>query len=233
VSVRQGIVALLAEQPMHAYQLKQEFERRTGGTWPLNIGQVWTTLQRLARDELVEGAHDPDADVERFRLTAAGRAEADAWWARPVERGAPARDELAIKIALAVTAPGVDVARVIQAQRTETLRSLRDYTRLLAAAGEPSGDGARADVAWTLVLDSLVFAAEAEVRWLDHVEARLARLGPSALPGPTADDASRSPATAPGAADVASPLPAAAGGATADDVASSPAGTAGATGVDR
>jgi DNA-binding PadR family transcriptional regulator len=183
VSVRQGIVALLAEQPMHAYQLKQEFERRTGGTWPLNIGQVWTTLQRLVRDGLVEPAPASGAEVEQFRLTGAGRAEAEAWWARPVERGAPARDELAIKVALAVTAPGVDVARVIQAQRTETLRSLRDYTRLVATAGAgPSTAGAsadqRADIAWTLVLDSLVFAAEAEVRWLDHVEARLARLGP-------------------------------------------------------
>lgn len=196
MSVRQGIIALLAEQPSHAYQLKQDFERRTGGTWPLNIGQVWTTLQRLLRDGLVEAAPS-DADVERFRLTVAGRAEADAWWARPVERGAPARDELAIKIALAVTAPGVDVARVIQAQRTETLRSLHDYTRLLAGGGAGTGAGAadpRADVAWTLVLDSLVFAAEAEVRWLDHVEARLARLSrPTATGAPAADGATGAP----------------------------------------
>lgn len=200
MSVRQGILALLAERPMHAYQLKQEFEHRTGGTWPLNIGQVWTTLQRLVRDDLVEPAPEDSTDVERFRLTTQGHAEADAWWNRPVERGAPARDELAIKIALAVTAPGVDVARVIQGQRTETLRSLRDYTRLVAQAGttthadgappDPTGaprDG-RTDLAWTLVLDSLVFAAEAEVRWLDHVEARLARLGPGARHTATTDD---------------------------------------------
>jgi DNA-binding PadR family transcriptional regulator len=208
MSVRQGIIALLDERPMHAYQLKLEFERRTGGTWPLNIGQVWTTVQRLLRDGLVEPAPEQDVDVERFRLTADGRAEANAWWARPVERGAPARDELAIKIALAVTAPGVDVARVIQAQRTETLRSLHDYTRLIASAGKGSSpaDGGsvdpRADVAWTLVLDSLVFTAEAEVRWLDHVEARLARLGPDALRGtPAAGDSQELPgATTPGAA---------------------------------
>lgn len=179
MSVRQGILALLAEQPMRPFQLKQEFERRTGGTWPLNIGQVATTLQRLVRDELVVSAAEPGDDVERFRLTEAGHAEAAAWWGRPVERGAPARDELAIKIALAVTAPGVDVTRVIQAQRTETLRSLRDYTRLIARAGDPSpSPNSNADIAWMLVLDSLVFAAEAEIRWLDHVEARLARLGP-------------------------------------------------------
>nr|WP_255465833.1 PadR family transcriptional regulator [Cellulomonas sp. APG4] len=174
------MLALLAEQPMHGYQLKQEFERRTGGTWPLNIGQVYTTVQRLVRDGLVvpvpQGETGPaeDVPVERFRLTPDGEAEAAGWWSRPVERGAPARDELAIKLALAVTVPGVDVAAMIQAQRTETLRSLRDYTRLKASAAR-AGAAEGADLAWSLVLDNLVFAAEAEVRWLDHVEARVAR----------------------------------------------------------
>ena len=67
-----------------------------------------------------------------------------------------------------MTVPGVDVVRLVQAQRTETLRALRDLTRLKAGVG-PGAD----DLAWSLVLDNLVFAAEAEVRWLDHVEARV------------------------------------------------------------
>lgn len=185
MSVRNGLLALLAEQPMHGYHLRQEFERRTGGTWPLNIGQVYTTLHRLVRDGLAEpvpqgetGADGAGADVELFRLTDAGRTEARAWWATPVGRGAPARDELAIKLALAVTAAGVDVAAVLQAQRTETMRALRDYTRLKVTGGpsaEHGGANPDADLAWSLVLDSLVFAAEAEVRWLDHVEARVTR----------------------------------------------------------
>ena len=171
MSIRQGILALLTERPMHGYQLRQEFEARTGGTWPLNIGQAYTTLQRLQRDGLVEPVPDDDADApERFRLTAAGAAEASAWWTRPVERTAPARDELAIKLALAVTVPGVDVGAVVQRQRTETLRALRDYTRLKRDAA-PDGP----ELAWSLVLDSLIFAAEAEVRWLDHVESAVAR----------------------------------------------------------
>ncbi len=185
MSIRQGFLALLSEEPMGGYQLRQEFEARTGGTWPLNIGQAYTTLQRLERDGLVEpvpddagagaGADTPaESRGERYRLTAAGRAEATSWWQRPVERNAPARDELAIKLALAVTihvdGHGVDVGAVVQRQRTETLRALRDYTRLKkdAAADGPG-------LAWTLVLDSLIFAAEAEVRWLDHVEASVLR----------------------------------------------------------
>ena len=181
MSVRQGILALLAEQPMHGYQLRQQFEQRTGETWPLNIGQVYTTVQRLVRDGLVEpvptsGSADDAADVERFQLTPAGRAEITAWWHTPVDRGAPVRDELVIKLALAVTAPGVDPREVIQTQRTETMRALRDYTRLKTtvpggAAG--GGESNSRDLAWSLVLDNLIFAAEAEVRWLDHVEARV------------------------------------------------------------
>ena len=204
MSVRQGMLALLAEQPMHGYQLRQQFELRTGGTWPLNIGQVYTTVQRLVRDGLVEPvpeseSADDAADVDRFRLTAAGRAEIADWWRTPVDRGAPARDELVIKLALAVTAPDIDARDVIQAQRTETMRALRDYTRLKGTLpGTADGGGASSrDLAWSLVLDNLIFAAEAEVRWLDHVEARVSRrdgLRP-ASPGPASATA---PAATPG-----------------------------------
>ena len=173
MSVRLGILALLAEEPMHCYHVRQRFEERTGGTWPLNIGQAYTTVQRLVRDGLVEpdGTQDESSDVERFRLTAAGRDEVASWWTTPVVRGTPSRDELAIKIALAVTAPGVDVRSVVQTQRTESMRALRDYTRLAAEQGT--------ELTWALVLDNLVFTTEAEIRWLDHVEARIARAGAS------------------------------------------------------
>jgi len=164
---------------MHGYQLRQQFEQRTGGTWPLNIGQVYTTVQRLVRDGLVEPVPDSvSSEVDQFRLTDAGRAAASAWWSTPVTRGAPARDELVIKLALAVTAQGVDVGQVVQGQRTETMRALRDYTRLKAGGSGPhSGDlgGSAPDLAWSLVLDNLIFTAEAEIRWLDHLEARVAR----------------------------------------------------------
>jgi DNA-binding PadR family transcriptional regulator len=165
MSVRRGLLALLAEGPRYGYQLRAEFEARTGATWPLNVGQVYSTLSRLERDGLVEPAGASEGQVF-YAITDAGRADVTAWFAAPVERGAPPRDELAIKLALAVTVPGVDVQLVIQSQRTATLRALQDYTRVKAGGG---------DLAWSLVVDSLVFQAEAEVRWLDHCEARLAR----------------------------------------------------------
>jgi DNA-binding PadR family transcriptional regulator len=179
MSVKQGLLALLAEEPMYGARLRSEFEARTGGTWPLNVGQVYTTLARLERDGLVEpvGGSDDEGRIA-YRLTEAGRSEIESWWLTPVDRDSTPRDELVIKLALAVTAPGVDVQRVVQTQRTATLKHLRDLTRLKSrASDEPTTH----DLAWLLVLENLLFAAEAEVRWLDHVESTLGRM-PAAGP---------------------------------------------------
>ncbi|GAA2738062.1 helix-turn-helix transcriptional regulator [Pedococcus aerophilus] len=178
MSVRQGLLALLAQEPMYGAQLRTEFEARTGGTWPLNVGQVYTTLARLERDGLVEAAGADDEGRINYRLTRTGRAEVAQWWISPVDRETTPRDELVIKLALAVTVDGVDVHRVVQTQRTATLRHLQDLTRLKQRAttslesDEASGS---VDLAWLLVLENLIYAGEAEVRWLDHVEARLIR----------------------------------------------------------
>lgn len=169
MSIKHALLSLLEEQPTYGYQLRTEFEQRTGGTWPLNIGQVYTTLTRLERDGLVESAGSGDHVV--YAITTAGREEVAAWFTTPVSRNQPPRDELAIKLALAVTVPGVDVATVVQQQRGATMAALQDYTRLKRNADPDKPD----ELAWSLVLDSLVFAAEAEIRWLDHCEARLRR----------------------------------------------------------
>jgi DNA-binding PadR family transcriptional regulator len=173
MSVRQALLALLEQGPMYGYQLRSEFESRTGSTWPLNIGQVYTTLARLERDGLIEGTGSDDEGHVVYRVTETGQREVATWFRTPVARTQPPRDELAIKLALAVTVPGVDVAAVIQGQRTATMSALQDYTRLKRTGRGQSSDAG--DMAWTLVLESLVFAAEAEIRWLDHCEARLRR----------------------------------------------------------
>jgi DNA-binding PadR family transcriptional regulator len=185
MSIRQAMLALLEQGPMYGYQLRAEFEQRTGETWPLNIGQVYSTLARLERDGLVEvvehGGVDDQPQAERpadrqvsYRATEAGRREVSTWFDTPVPRSQPPRDELAIKLAIAVTLPGVDVGAIIQKQRSATIAAMQDYTRLKRTGRAASPEDA-ADLAWSLVLDSLVFDAEAEVRWLDHCEARLRR----------------------------------------------------------
>ena len=181
MTIRQGLLALLDRAPMHGYQLRQEFETATGSTWPLNIGQVYTTLGRLERDGLVEvGAGDSAGDDDQTRvysLTGAGRAEVHDWFTSPVATEAPPRNELAIKIALAAVTPGVDVATVLQVQRRATMLALQSFTRARERAGS--------DLPWLLVADSLIFAAEAEIRWLDHCELRVARAVTPPTPTPT------------------------------------------------
>jgi len=167
MSIRFGLLTLLQQRPMYGYQLRQEFESSTGSTWPLNIGQVYTTLSRLERDGLVVVTDEGDESQHVYAISDAGRISVHDWFATPIQPSAPPRDELAIKLALAIRTPGVDVRSVIQAQRTSTVRTLQEYTRSREAAGE--------DLSWLLVADSLIFSAEAEIRWLDHCETRLVR----------------------------------------------------------
>ncbi|SDY52399.1 Transcriptional regulator PadR-like family protein [Micromonospora pattaloongensis] len=161
---------------MYGYQLRAAFEETTGATWPLNIGQVYTTLSRLERDGLVQPLPEHDGGQRPYEITDTGRADLALWFATPVSRADRPRDELAIKLALALTTPGIDVRAVVQNQRTATMRTLQELTRLKAREDRPG------DLAWRLVLDAMVFQAEAEVRWLDHCEASLARHRPTASP---------------------------------------------------
>lgn len=190
MSVRQALLALLEQGPMYGYQLRSEFEQRTGSTWPLNVGQVYTTLTRLERDGLVEGAGTDDEGHVIYEVTDSGRDAVALWFTTPVARTQPPRDELAIKLALAVTVSGVDVGTLIQQQRSATMSALQDYTRL-KRDGRAAAPTQSSDMAWSLVLDSLVFAAEAEIRWLDHCEARLRRAASeqAAAPSPIATPA--------------------------------------------
>jgi DNA-binding PadR family transcriptional regulator len=173
MSIRHGLLALLERGPMYGYQLRSSFEESTGSTWPLNIGQVYTTLSRLERDGLVRPLPENDGGQRPYEITELGRAEIAVWFATPISRTDRPRDELAIKLALALTTPGVDVRAVVQTQRTATMRTLQELTRLKAGVPKPG------DLSWRLILDAMVFQAEAEVRWLDHCEASLVRYTPT------------------------------------------------------
>src|SRR5205807_3308423 len=85
VSVRHSLLALLSAGPVHGYGLKTEFEAATGDVWPLNVGQVYTTLGWLERDGLVTAAADADGQ-KVYKITEAGRDELDRWFETPVSR---------------------------------------------------------------------------------------------------------------------------------------------------
>jgi len=172
MSVRQSLLAILDQGPCYGYQLRAEFDRRTGSTWPLNVGQIYNTLDRLERDGLVAKGEVDEQGHVYWQITDAGSSVARNWLAAPVERSQGTRDELAVKLAIAATLPGVDVAEVIRAQRRASLERLQELSR--AGSTGTSADGAE-EFARSLVVDSMIFAAEAELRWLDQSEQRLAR----------------------------------------------------------
>jgi DNA-binding PadR family transcriptional regulator len=189
MSIRQGLLALLHSGPRYGYELRAAFEESTGATWPLNIGQVYTTLTRLERDGLVRPLPEEDGGQRPYQITGAGRAEVARWFHTPVTRTDRPRDELVIKLALALCTTGVDVTAVVQAQRTATMRALQEYTRL-------KNHRQAGDLSWRLVLDAMIFQAEAEVRWLDHCEASLVRHHPTTS-APTFDPDPAGPDAAP------------------------------------
>ncbi len=168
MSVRHSLLALLAEGPAHGYGLKTDFEASTANAWPLNVGQVYTTLRRLQRDGLVEPVGDGDNARQSWRITAPGRATLAEWFASPVSAEPPARDELAIKVLLAVSTDHEEVDHILSAQRVATMHRLQSYTRHKRRA-DPERE-----LSWVLLLDALIVHAEAELRWLDLCAARLA-----------------------------------------------------------
>lgn len=172
-----SILALLFEGPSHGFQLKNEFEARTGSIWPLNVGQVYTTLARLDRDGLVRQRSNRDEKL--YEITSAGRRRLEEWFARPSGDRAPSRDELVLKLIMAISRDGGQPTDVIQAERKAAIVELQDYTKLKRDAGD-------ADLGWLFLVDSLIFQAEARVRWLDACEARLEQHKPAKrAPRPT------------------------------------------------
>jgi DNA-binding PadR family transcriptional regulator len=172
MSVRHSLLAILAEHPTHGYGLKAAFEQSTANAWPLNVGQVYTTLARLERDGLVESEGLDDGPRQTWRITEAGRTQLAGWYASPVAEDPPPRDELAIKVLLAVAAEAEDVGAILMDQRAATMDRLQEYTRQKMRA-DPDRE-----LPWVLLLDALILKAEAEVKWIDLCEARLRARGP-------------------------------------------------------
>ena len=181
VSVPHALLALLSEGPKYGLRLQSEFEARTGEVWPLNVGQVYTTLQRLERDGLVEadGERERSQKQKRYRITSAGGKELAEWLRTPPELVPPPRDELVIKVLVALQVPGIGVHELLQVHRRYVVEVMQRYTRVKA-------DAAQDDVPLALVADAELFRLEAIVRWLDAADVRLEQL-PSARPAVVAD----------------------------------------------
>ena len=196
MAVREGLLSLLQPGPRYGYQLKTEFEAVTGGVWRLNVGQVYTTLERLERDGLV-GVQVSDDEQKSYTLTAAGREELGAWWNVTPAAEAPPRDELMLKVLMAVETSPEHALAVITRQRTALFGLLQRHRRNPTETVNDDDS-----LAARLVIDALVVRAEADLRWLDLCESRVlarpAGADHDAGSGP-ASDASTSNAPTPNA----------------------------------
>ena len=167
MAVKDALLAFLAAGPRHGYQLKAEFDDATGQAWTLNIGQVYTTLQRLERDDLValDGSPD-DAGRQAYRLLPAGRDALAAWLESPTPSEPQTRDEVTMRVLIAAAADLDHALAIIRQQRIAAMEHLQALTaRKVAASG--------ADLPTRLHLDRIVLLAESEIRWLDMAEQRL------------------------------------------------------------
>ena len=169
MSVRHALLALLSEGPKYGLQLRHEFEERTGEVWPLNVGQVYTTLQRLERDgSVVSDGASEDGPQKGFRITPQGMEELAEWLRTPPDLSSPPRDELVMKVLIALRVPGIDVHEVMQSHRRYLVELMQEWTRLKEYAADR-------DLGFALVVDAELFRLEAVIRWLDAAEGRVKR----------------------------------------------------------
>lgn len=164
VSLRYGTLGLLAEGPLHGYEIKNRFEELLGGTWDVNIGQVYATLARLERDGLVE-PHGPRGDRRKlpYRLTSGGRAELERWIETPENEPQALRQEIYVKLLLAGRVSNGRLEPLLHGQRRIHLQRLKELADLERGARDEHRD----DLA--LLLRGARLHAEADLKWIDEL----------------------------------------------------------------
>lgn len=181
MSVRHALLALLHQRPMHGYELGRQLALAVSPGWQVSPGQIASTLARLKEAGLVDcdaaqGNAAPDRKV--YRLTAEGEAELEAWYLAPEMRQYQVADVFYIKLLLSLLGGPVAPERVLMAQRRQLYQELHQVTELRHQA-DP-----RRDLPWVLLLDNAATRLEADLRWLEMCEGRLADLKRYQPPAP-------------------------------------------------
>ncbi|GIJ66605.1 PadR family transcriptional regulator [Virgisporangium ochraceum] len=154
------LLAMLAKEPTHGYQLRARLRDALGPLGDaMNDGQVYVTLTRLEKAGLL--AAEKTAESKVYTLTAAGHQRVAAWVAE-VEWPRPDLAEFHLKLVAAAAAGLADPLTIVDTQRRELLRRLRDAQR--AALAEPPRSAA------ALLLEGIVLRLQADLRWLEACE---------------------------------------------------------------
>jgi DNA-binding PadR family transcriptional regulator len=173
MAVRHAVLGLLSTKAMHGYELKTKFDRVTGGFWQLNFGQIYSTLDRLEREGLVERvpeASNGDAERKIFRITVKGRSRLDEWVLRPVAHARALRDDLFVRLLFCDRSSSDQLLRMVARHRDvyelEMRKLSKRKTQLQKLALEER-------FVTDLLIDAALFHAKSELRWLFHVEEKL------------------------------------------------------------
>ena len=191
MSVRNAILGLLAQRPRHGYELHDAFEAMVGGeqNWDIKPAQVYTTLARLEKKGLVveDGvAQDGGPEKYIYTVTEAGLAELKKWFAEPVF-GEHQRDEFFLKLMLSLAVEDGDPRKLLYVQRASL------YKQLHAVTAQRSQVDPKSELAYILLLDRVVMYLEADLRWLEMVEARLDEISRQPIPEPAERPRGRPP----------------------------------------
>ncbi|MEK7784600.1 MAG: PadR family transcriptional regulator [Chloroflexota bacterium] len=194
MSVRNALLGLLAQRPRHGYELHAAFEAVVGGeqNWDVKPAQIYTTLARLEESGLVveEGVEQGGGPEKRiYAITPAGRKALSQWFNAGVELEHH-RDEFFLKLLLGIAIGEVNPRSVIQTQRAKLYQDLHDIT------AQRNRTDPKKSLAQVLLLDKAIMHLEADLRWLDMVEARIEDVKKQPLPEPAAKPRGRPRKTA-------------------------------------
>ncbi len=173
MSLKHVLLALLAEEPNHGYELKKRYDEALGTLWPLQQAQIYNNLRLLEKadqitlDTRVTQENLPDQKV--YRVTETGATALAEWLSTPVPSSRQLKDDLYLKLStLASIRPqSTQLGDLLWRQRAVYLQQLRDLERALTDA-ELQDDAVTASL-----LDGAILHAEADLLWLDRIEARL------------------------------------------------------------
>ena len=166
--MRPLLLALLAKEPAHGYELKQALEQVFGPAYPSpNIGQIYVTLGRLEKDGLVRGedvAQVGRPDKRVYALTAAGREAVAVWVDKPSE-GPRVRDDFFVKLALAPMTGEADRMTLINRQRRHLLNQMRSLAEPAAAVRDNPIAG--------LLIEGARMHLQTDLDWLERCQEEL------------------------------------------------------------
>ncbi len=182
MSVRHAVLGLLAQRPRHGYELRAAFQAVVGGeeNWDVKPAQIYTTLTRLEKSGMVaEEAVAQDFGPEKriYAITSAGRKALKDWFTSGIELEHQ-RDEFFIKLMIGLACDAVDPYKLIHTQRNHLYQELHTITAQRSRANPHK------ELANILLLDKAVMHLEADLRWLDIIEARLDEIRKQPLPEP-------------------------------------------------